>query len=173
MIDKFRRRLRPVTIAWITLMWCLLYGEFSWANLFGGFLVACAIVFAFPLPALPISTMRIRWSQLVGLVGYFAADLVVSSCKVSWLALRPANQPPAAIVQVPMRVQEDFVFSLAVSLLNLTPGGSVLDLDIPNRQLTMHILDARSTATLDKALAGISELERRLIATFEKDQPHV
>lgn len=164
----FQRRFRPLTIAWITLMWCLMYGEFSWANLIGGFLVGFAIVMLFPLPALPIATMRIRWSSALGLVWFFIKDLVESSIRVSWIAVRPAPLPPAAIVNVPMRVQEDFVFSLAVSFLNLTPGGSVLELDIADRTLTMHILDASSTRQLQHSIDGIAELERRLIRAFEK-----
>lgn len=168
MIAGFRRRFRPLTALWLIVMWCLLYGEFSWANIIGGFLVSMAIVMLFPLPALPISSIGIRWPALIGLLSYFWVDLVVSSYRVSLLALRRAPQPPSAIIKVPMRVQEDFVLSIAISLLNLTPGGSVMDVDIPGRMLTMHILDARSTAELDRSIAGIAELERRLIRTFEK-----
>lgn len=168
MISGFRRRFRPITVAWITLMWCLMYGEFSWANVIGGFLVGMLIVMLFPLPALPIAALGIRWTAVIGLLWFFITDLVASSVRVSWLAVRPTAQPPSAIVTVPMRVQEDFVFSLAVSLLNLTPGGSVMELDIAGRMLTMHILDARSTAELERTLNGIAELERRLIRAFEK-----
>ncbi|MEJ5927696.1 Na+/H+ antiporter subunit E [Corynebacterium sp. H128] len=168
MIAGFRRRFRFLTVGWLTLMWCLLYGEFSWANLIGGLIVGLVVVMAFPLPALPITGLRIRWLSLLGLVLFFWSDLLVSSFRVSWLALRFSDQPPSAIVRVPMRVQEDFVFSLAVSLLNLTPGGSVMELDIANRTLTMHILDASSTRELDRSIQSISELERRLISTFEK-----
>lgn len=168
MIAGFRRRFRPFTIAWLTAMWCLMYGEFSWANLLGGMAIGLFIVLAFPLPAMPIAPLHIRWGALLGLMWFFLADLVESSIRVSWLAVRRAEQPPSAIVKVPMRVQEDFVFSLAVSLLNLTPGGSVMELDIADRMLTMHILDARSTGELQRSLDGIAELERRLILVFEK-----
>ncbi|QGU01231.1 putative monovalent cation/H+ antiporter subunit E [Corynebacterium kalinowskii] len=168
MISGFRRRFRPFTVAWITLMWCLMYGEFSWANVIGGLLVGVAIVLLFPLPALPIAALGVRWGALVGLGWFFVKDLVDSSIRVSILALRPSSQPPSAIIKVPMRVQEDFVFSLAVSLLNLTPGGSVMELDISGRMLTMHILNARSTGELQRSIDGIAELEKRLIRVFEK-----
>lgn len=169
MISGIQRRFRPMTILWLTLMWCLLYGEFSWANILGGMAVGTLIVLLFPLPALPVSGMRIRWLSLAELIVFFCWDLLMSSVRVSVLALRPAPQPPAAIVKVPMRVQEDFVLSLAISLLNLTPGGAVMEVDIASRILTMHILDARSTAELDRSLRGIAELERRLIRTFEME----
>lgn len=163
-----RRRFRPRTIAWLTLMWCLMYGEFSWANVLGGLGIATLIVLLFPLPSLPIAHLQVRWGSAIGLLWFFAKDLVESSIRVSILAVRPAPQPPSAIVRVPMRVQEDFVFAIAVSLLNLTPGGSVMELDIAGRMLTMHILDARSSSVLQRSINGIAELERRLIRTFEK-----
>lgn len=169
MMSGVRRRLRPTTVLWIAVMWCLLYGEFSWANVLGGLAIGLLIVMLFPLPALPISGMKIRWLSLAALLFHFFVDLVESSWRVSVLALRPAEQPPSAIVRVPMRVQEDFIFAFAVGLLNLTPGGAVIELDIADRMLTMHILDARSTRELDRTLSGVAALERRLIRTFESE----
>ncbi|AKK04013.1 Na+/H+ antiporter subunit E [Corynebacterium epidermidicanis] len=169
MLPGLRRRLHPWSVVWIVFMWNVLSGEFSWGNTIAGFLVAVVVILGLPLPQLPVSALRIRWLPLLQLVVIFAWDLLVSSLRVSWLAIRPQPQPPSAIVTVPMRVQEDLVFAFAVALLNLTPGGTVTDLDIANRMLTMHILDARSTAVLDKTIASIATLERLLIRIFETE----
>ncbi|MDU0479003.1 Na+/H+ antiporter subunit E [Staphylococcus chromogenes] len=164
-----KRRMRPWSLAWITLMWNVIYGEFSWGNTIAGFLLGLVIVLGLPLPQIPVSALGIRWLPLLQLLLAFGVDLVVSSARVAWLAVRPADQPPSAIIEVPMRVQEDMVFAIAVALLNLTPGGTVTDMDIANRKLTMHILDGRSTKAIEAAERDVAKLERQLITIFEKE----
>lgn len=150
-------------------MWNVLYGEFSWGNTIAGFILGLIIVLGLPLPQMPVSTLKIRWLPLINLLLFFTADLVVSSLRVSWLAIRPAPQPPSAIIEVPMQVQEDVVFTLAIALLNLTPGGTVTDIDTRGRKLTMHILDARSPEAIAEAERDVEKLEKSLIAIFEKE----
>ena len=50
-----RYRFRPWFTVWITVMWCMLMGEITVGNVVGGLLVALVIVFALPLPAMPIA----------------------------------------------------------------------------------------------------------------------
>ena len=130
MIDGIRRRFRPWFIVWITLMWCLLMGEFSWANFISGLLVGSLIVFGLPLPAMPIAGLQVHWWALLRYMVSWVRDLLVASVKVAWLALRPAGPPKSAIVRVPMRVSNELVLSFATSLYNLQPGGAVSDIDI-------------------------------------------
>ena len=92
--------------------------------------------------------------------------MLASSCHVAWIALRRTEQPPAALVRVPMRVADDLVFSLAVGILNLQPGGSVSDFDLDNRELTVHLLDGSSHATVEREIKNINQLEARLNQIF-------
>lgn len=64
--------------------------------------------------------------------------------------MRPQEPPKTAILELPMRLDSEFILSLAVSLYNLQPGGTVTDIDIANRMLTIHILDAASEAEIEK-----------------------
>lgn len=169
MFSGFKRRFRPWSILWITAMWNIFYGEFTWGNTLAGLALGLLIVLGLPLPQIPVSALGIRWLPLLKLLLLFGVDLLVSSLRVSWLAIRRAEQPPSAIIQVPMRVQEDMVLAIAVELLNLTPGGTVTDIDIANRMLTMHILDARSTKVIAEAERDVAKLERALIRIFEKE----
>lgn len=168
MISGFKRRFRPVFIIGLTLMWVMLMAEFTWANFVGGFLVASAIVLFLPLPAMPIENISIRWGSLILLILNWFKDLAVASVKVAWLALRPADPPRTAIVQVPMRVQNDLVLSFATMLYNLQPGGAVTDIDIANRMWTIHVLDADDDEHLRREIQNVADLEATLIHTFER-----
>ena len=67
-----------------------------------------------------------------------------------------------------MRVNSELVLTLAVMLYNLQPGGAVTDIDIANRMLTVHLLDADTPADLDREITSLKDMERRLIAIFER-----
>ncbi|NLF90676.1 MAG: Na+/H+ antiporter subunit E [Corynebacterium marinum] len=168
MIDGIRRRFRPWFIVWITLMWCLLMGEFSWANFISGLLVGSLIVFGLPLPAMPIAGLQVHWWALLRYMVSWVRDLLVASVKVAWLALRPADPPKSAIVRVPMRVSNELVLSFATSLYNLQPGGAVSDIDIANRMWTVHLLDAGDERALAREIENVAALERNMIRIFER-----
>ena len=168
MIEGFRNRFRPWFIVWITLMWCLLMGEFSWANVIGGLLVGGLVVFGLPLPAMPIAGLQVHWWPLFRYLISWAGSLLAASAKVAWLALRPAEPPKSAVVRVPMRVSHELVLSFATTLYNLQPGGAVSDIDIANRMWTVHLLDAGDERALARELGRIAALERTMIRIFER-----
>ncbi|MDO5669372.1 MAG: Na+/H+ antiporter subunit E [Corynebacterium sp.] len=169
MISGVRRRFRPWFIVWITVMWCLLMGEFTWANIISGLLVGSLIIFGLPLPAMPIAGLSVHWGLLAWHMLGWLKDLAVASVKVAWLALRPAAPPKSAIVTVPMRVSNELVLSFATVLYNLQPGGAVSDIDIANRTWTVHLLDAGTEAALAREIETIATLERRMIRIFERN----
>ena len=87
---------------------------------------------------------------------------------MGWLAVRPKPVPKTAIIQMPMRVDNEFILSLAVSLYNLQPGGTISDIDIANRMLTIHLLSADSEGDLERETAAVRRLEADMIAIFER-----
>ncbi|AGF73477.1 Na+/H+ antiporter subunit E [Corynebacterium halotolerans] len=168
MFEGLRRRFRPWFVIWIIIMWCLLMGEVTWANAAGGLLVGLFVVLALPLPAMPIAGMRVSWLGLIRYLFIWSGELMVASFKVAWLALRPAAPPRTAILQVPMRVSNDLVLTLATTFYNLQPGGSVSDIDIANRMWTIHVLDAETDEDIAREIENVAALERRMITIFEK-----
>ncbi|MFW9030890.1 Na+/H+ antiporter subunit E [Corynebacterium striatum] len=166
-----RHRFRPWFIAWITAMWCLLMGEVTVANIVGGLLVGLFVVLALPLPKMPISGVKVSWGKLVLFMLHWTWDLFHASLKVGWLAVRPQEPPKTAILELPMRLDSEFILSLAVSLYNLQPGGTVTDIDIANRMLTIHILDAESEAEIEKEIAQVAQLEASMIEILERSHP--
>ncbi|APT93302.1 cation:proton antiporter [Corynebacterium phocae] len=166
--SRVRGRFRPVNLAWLVVMWVLLMGELSWANVIGGLVVGILATVLLPLPAMPLSDMHISWGKLLVFLGTFAFDFLVASVRVSWLALRPSGPPRTAIVNVPLRVDSEFVLTAAVLLYNLEPGGTVTDIDIANRTLTVHLLNADSEADIAREIRAIAKLERTMIDIFER-----
>ncbi|MCQ9343712.1 Na+/H+ antiporter subunit E [Corynebacterium kozikiae] len=152
-------------ILWTIVLWVMLMGELTIGNVVAGLLVGVFVHYVLPLPKLPIGQLRIHVGSLIILIAQWAWQLVVASIQVGWLALW--RTPHSAIIKVPMRVESEFVFTIATSLYNLQPGGTVTDIDLANRTWTVHLLDASSHSKIDKAFAEIAEFERRLIRTFE------
>ena len=145
-----KHRFRPWFMVWIVVMWCMLMGEVTVANLVGGLLVSLFIVFALPLPAMPVAGISVSWGKLIVFMAQWFVELMEASIMVGWLAVRPQPVPKTAIVKLPMRVENEFILSLAVSLYNLQPGGTVSDIDIANRMLTIHLLNADSEEDLER-----------------------
>ncbi|AWB82663.1 Na+/H+ antiporter subunit E [Corynebacterium yudongzhengii] len=168
MLNRLRFRIRPAFVAWIVVMWCLLMGELSWANVFAGIIVGLGVVILLPLPAMPIGGMRVHWIGLIRFVIVWFRDLIIASVKVAWLALRPAPPPKTAIIRMPMRVSNELVLYFATVAYNLQPGGSVSDLDIANRMWTVHLLSVPDEKALEREKKSITELERAMIRIFEE-----
>ena len=162
-----RHRFRPTFILWLTIMWCLLMGEVTWANVFGGMLVGLGIVFLLPLPAMPISELNVSWGRLIRNMFIWTGEWLLAAGKVGWIAIRPGEKPKNAILRGPMRVENELVLSFAVVLYNLQPGGTVAEIDIANRMLTVHVLEATTQADIDREVANLVSLERHMISIFE------
>lgn len=167
MFAGIANRFRPLTVAWLTFMWILLMGQISWGNLVAGLGLSLLIVLALPLPPVPRSGNRVNWFKLVAFVAEWFFDLLVASAKVAWLSLRRAPQPRNAVLRVPMRLSNELVLYLATCAYNLQPGGAVTDIDLANREWTVHILDADSDAAIAREIASVQKLERQMIAIFE------
>lgn len=167
MFAGIANRFRPLTVAWLTFMWILLMGEISWGNLVAGLALGTVIVLALPLPRVPRSGNRVHWLKLAAFMVEWFWDLLTASAKVAWLSLRRAPQPKNAILRVPMRLSNELVLYLASCAYNLQPGGAVTDLDLANREWTIHVLNAATEADIAREIANVQKLERQMIDIFE------
>ncbi|MDP9852641.1 multicomponent Na+:H+ antiporter subunit E [Corynebacterium lowii] len=159
--------MRPLTLLWITLLWCGLMGEVTWANVIAGLLVGMGVIFTLPLPRLPIAHLTVEWKALNKFLWAWLGELFRSSFKVAALALRPENLPKTAIIKAPMRVNNEFILSLATGLYNLQPGGSITDIDIANRMWTIHLVNAPTPEAIENEISKIRSLEQSMIDIFE------
>ena len=162
-LERLRHQI-PLLV-WLVLVWILLWGSWSWADLISGVLVALLVTVLLPLPAVT-GGLRVRPWPLVSFVGHFLADLVVSGAQVAWQTLRPGGHGQSAIVRVQLRVDSDLLLTVVAEVLSLVPGSLVLDLDREERTIALHLLHVRGRWDVDRQKAGVLAMEDRVVRAF-------
>lgn len=69
-------------------------------------------------------------------------DIVVANLHVARLVLGPRGRLSPAFVEVPVRIEDEFVLTLLTSIISLTPGTVSACLSEDRRTLLVHALDA-------------------------------
>jgi multicomponent Na+:H+ antiporter subunit E len=161
--------LRVAVICWLALVWVLLWGTFSAANILSGLAIALLITWLLPLPAVPVEG-RVHPLSLLRLLLTVAYFLVLSSVQVAVLAVRPGPPPMSAVLRAHLSVKSDLVLALAVNIFNLIPGSIVLEIDQTRRMLYMHVLDIGSDRAVDQFNRQVAVVERLLVRSFERDE---
>ena len=160
-----RLRHQVPLMAWLVVVWMLLWGTWSWANLISGLLVALTVLTLLPLPHV-VGGARVRPLPLLVFLGHFVVDLFTSGAEVAWTALRPGGVERTAIVQVQLRADSDLLLTMVAEATSLVPGSLVLDLDREQRVMTCHLLPARDLEDVERKRAHVLVVERRLVRAF-------
>lgn len=160
--------LRIWLMCFLILVWVLLWGDVSAANIVSGLVVAAVITVLLPLPSVPVEG-RLHPLSLLRLIVLVSYYLVLSSFQVAWLAIRPGPPPLVSVLGVHVAIKSDLVLALAVTIFNLIPGSIVLEIDQANRMLYMHVIDVGSERSIHRFHHQVAEIERLLIAAFERD----
>lgn len=159
-----RLRSQLPLLVWLVLVWMLLWGTFSWANLLSGALIAVVATTLLPLPTVE-TTGRFRPLAFLRFLGRFALDLVVSSAEVVWLAFKP-GQHLSAIITVQLRTDSDLLLTVIAEALSLVPGSLVLDLDREHQVLAIHLVEVRDAEHVERQRATVLGMEDRVVRAF-------
>lgn len=164
-----RIALRAWVLFWLMMVWILLWGDISAANIISGLAIALVITLLLPLPAVPIEGLLhpISLLRLVGLVVWY---LLVSSMQLAWLAVKPGPPPLNAVLRAHLAIKSDLVLALAVNIINLTPGTIALEIDQVRRMVYVHVIDVGSERAVGNFYRQIAQIERRLVASFEREE---
>ena len=162
-MNRLRHQL-PLLI-WLVLVWNLLWGTWSWANLISGTVLALAVTLLLPLPPV-VGGTRVRPVALLVFLGHFVVDLVVSAALVAWQTIRPSGIRNSAIISVRMRTDSDLLLTVIAESLTLVPGSLVIDLDRDERTLSLHILHVRDHADVERRRAAVLAEEERVVRAF-------
>ena len=169
--DRLQMRrvaLRAWVLFWLMLVWILLWGTVSAANIVSGLAIALVITVLLPLPTVPVEG-RVHPLSLVRLIATVGYYLVLSSVQVAWLAVKPGPPPLSAVLRAHVAVKSDLVLALAVNIFNLIPGSIVLEIDQTRRMLYMHVIDVGSDRAVDRFYRQVAQVERLLVSTFERE----
>lgn len=160
-----RLRAQLPLLTWLVLVWILLWGTWSWANLLSGLLVALVVTALLPLPPV-VGGARLRPLPLLAFIGHFAVDLVRSSAEVAWEAVRPQRGRRGAIIRVQLRTDSDLLLTVVVEALSLVPGSLVIDLDREARTIALHLLTVRDLAEVGRRKDEVLAMEDRVVRAF-------
>jgi multicomponent Na+:H+ antiporter subunit E len=163
-----RVALRAWVLLWLMLVWILLWGTVSPANIVSGLAIALVITLLLPLPAVPVEG-RLHPISLLRLIAVVAYDLTLSSVQVAWLAIKPGPPPLSAVLRAHLAIKSDLVLALAVNILTLTPGSIVLEIDQARRLIYVHVLDVGSDRAVKRFYRQVSQIEQLLVASFERE----
>ena len=163
-----RNLLRAWVICWLVLVWLLLWGTFSAANVLSGLAVALLITLLLPLPAVPVEG-RLHPLSLLRLIATVFYYLILSSVQVAFLAVKPGPPPLSAVLRAHLSVKSDLVLALAVNIFNLIPGSIVLEIDQSRRMLYMHVIDVGSERAASRFYRQVEVIETLLVRSFERD----
>ena len=155
--------------ALLVLVWVLLWGGATPANLAGGVLVAVVLFVVFPtdLPVRP--TRRVRPLAFAALAAHFCAGVVTSNFWLTAAVLGPRRSVRTELVRVEMRVDDPRLLTMVANLTALTPGTMVvrIDTDGPRPIVLLHVLTVRDPARFGAATVT---LERRCVRAFGTDE---
>ncbi|MEP2371184.1 Na+/H+ antiporter subunit E [Ilumatobacter sp.] len=116
-------------MAWLTLLWVLLWGHVSYANVLGGIAVSAGVVLFARLESGSLRPTRFRpwWAfRYVATLGW---QLLVSNIRLAYEILTPGDGTYTGIIAVPIRGGSDAVVNLVANSITLTPGTMTIDVE--------------------------------------------
>lgn len=136
---------------WLVVLWMLLWGQFTVLAAVTGLVVAIVVTTAFRLPTAELTGRVNIWWLVVAIVQFLLA-VIAGALQVAWQAVAP-RAPTAAIVRVPLRVDDDLIMTHVGVALSLVPGSTVIESDRRNRVLFVHVIGVRTA----KGVVGVRE----------------
>ncbi|MCW2636361.1 MAG: mnhE [Blastococcus sp.] len=151
-------------LVWLVVVWNLLWGTWSWANLLSGIALALVVTVVLPLPPV-VGAARVHPGGFLAFLGVFVVDLVTSGAQVAWQTLRP-GVPRSAIIRVQLRTDSDLLLTVVAEALSLVPGSLVIDMDRERLLLAVHVLHVHDLADVERQRASVLALEARVVRAF-------
>lgn len=149
----------------LAVVWVLLLGELSVANLLFGAILGLVVTTVFPLP--PISFHgRLRPLGVLHLGLRLVTDLVVSSIRVVAVVFQFGRKLENAVIRVPLRSHSDLYLTVTAELTCLVPGSVVLEARRSSDTLYIHVMDVKGPEDLEDARNHTLAAERRVLRAF-------
>jgi multicomponent Na+:H+ antiporter subunit E len=168
MTERRIGRFHPASLlfaAWLVLLWVLLWGGPTWANLFTGVLVSGAVLWAVPREAPSGDGPVFHPIAAASLLFWFLWKLLDANIRVAIEVLRPPGRGRirTAIIAVDLPGAPPAVATSVANLITLTPGTLTLDVDPATPTLYVHVLQLTDPETVR---ADVLDIERRVVAAY-------
>ena len=173
---SLRERVSLPILVWLVVLWLLLWGDVSWANVISGTFLGLLVTIVLPLPRVRFG-VRIRPLRVLALFARFLVDLFAASAQVAWLAVRPGRQPRNSVVRVPLHSGSDLFVAMTAELVSLVPGSVVVELGAPSARggegsIYIHALGVASEEGRERIRREVLLTERRIMKTFAEPRAY-
>lgn len=146
-----RARLRiPAIMSWLTVLWIMLWGDLSWANVLGGVLIAAVVVLVARLDSASLRPTYFHPHWAVAYIVVLMWQLLLSNLRLAVEILTPGDGTHTAIIAVPIRGGSDAVVNLVANSITLTPGTMTIDVQRHER----NEFDYDGDGIVDEMTAG-------------------
>lgn len=143
----------------LVVIWTLLWGKASPANLVSGALVAALLLVAFPLDHHIIAVRhRLRPVAAARLAGFFLSDLLRSSVATAVDVVRPRSQVRTGVIACPLRVDNDGLVTFLANLIAVSPGTMPIEVAYRPHVIYVHSLRATDPDSVRAFVARLEEL---------------
>ena len=158
------RRL-PLLVIWLTVLWVLLWGDFSVGNVVTGVFIGSLILAGARLArnrAIDADTLpRVNPFMLVYFIGYVIVKLIQANLVLAWEILTPRNRISSGIIAVPLHTDSELAMLTVASVITLTPGSVTLEAKGSPTVLYAHVLHLHDPEDVRRKILRIEELTIR------------
>ncbi|RJL31666.1 Na+/H+ antiporter subunit E [Bailinhaonella thermotolerans] len=146
----------------MVIIWVLLWGDLSVANVLAGTALVVLMALLFPQPP-PERGQHLRPLACLRFLGRFAVELVQASAQVTRAIFRFGREPSCAVVAVDLRSRSDLMLTLIALALSLVPGSVIIEVRRATGTLYVHSLDVSDQEGIERVRRQVRDLERRLV----------
>ena len=149
-------------LAWLVVLWMLLWGQFTVLAFVTGLVVAIFVTRVFRLPTIELSGRINLWYGALFLVQFLFAVLR-GALGVTVQVFDFRHQPGAAIMAVPLKYADDLVMTHVAVTASLIPGSLIVETDRDRRILYLHVIGVRTVADVDRQREQVLRWEQRIV----------
>ena len=161
-------RLRlPGFVIWLVIVWILLWGELSIANVLSGLAVSTLIIIGSGIGSTskiePDERARISPVHLVRFVLFVFVKLIQSNLALARVVVTPGNRIRSGVVAIELRTDQPLVMVTVANVITLTPGTMTLESKGSPATLYVNVLQLLD---LEAVRRDVADIERRAVAAF-------
>lgn len=149
-------------VLWLTVLWVLLWGDLSVANVLAGFAIALGLMVLTPMPRVGF-VGRVNLFALAYLMLRFVVDVVRASVQVSAQALHFGHTPRGGVVRVRLRSESDLFLTLTAQFCSLVPGSIIVEAHRLTGIMYVHVLDLEQSGGVAGVRKIVLDQERRIL----------
>ena len=155
---------------WLVVLWVLLWGNISIAQVVSGVAVVLVLFFVFPTkrPTFPITVFRPL--AIIKLGAAFVWGLFVANIQMARLAIDPRRIGQSAVVEIALRSTNRQVLMVVATMTALTPGSLVMKVRQQQPIILLHIF---TPGPVSGVIDSVHHIEDLAMAAFSVPEDRV